>query len=55
MPACVIYGNVFFILELQILLMRDKLINLSCMWLSKINNLIPIHAIYGAALMFGFF
>lgn len=28
--------------------LRDKLINLSCMWLSKINNLILIRAIYGA-------
>jgi len=44
-----------FILELQILLKRDKLINLSCMRLSKINNLILICAIYGAARMFGFF
>lgn len=43
------FMEMFLILELQILLMRDKLINLSCMWLSKINNLILIHAIYGAA------
>lgn len=55
MPACLFFMEMFFILVLQILHMRDKLINLSCTWLSKINTLILIQAIYGAAQMFGGF
>lgn len=55
MLACLLFMEMFFIRELQILHTRDKLINLGCTWLSKINTLILIQAIYGAAQMFGFF